>query len=160
MCRLQSAYGLLPATHCSNWYPLITTGTCFGGRSAAAGHFVSQDPNGCEGGDTNLYRYVKASPTTLTDPSGLQAIISYQHHLYVAFCKISIVAASVWTLLSAAHSASPLADGLSAAVAASATGAIMLCNGIYAGLGLFAAGTDVALNVIFGGIEYYLSQSW
>lgn len=32
--------------------------------------FISSDPLGFGGGDTNLYRYVSDSPTNLTDPSG------------------------------------------------------------------------------------------
>ena len=31
---------------------------------------MSQDPKGFAAGDTNLYRYVGNSPTTLTDPTG------------------------------------------------------------------------------------------
>lgn len=33
---------------------------------------ISKDPIGFEAGDANLYRYVGNTPTTLTDPSGLQ----------------------------------------------------------------------------------------
>lgn len=33
--------------------------------------FISEDPIGFEGGDTNLYRYVFNSPTNYTDPTGL-----------------------------------------------------------------------------------------
>jgi len=35
------------------------------------GRFISQDPIAFAGGDANLYRYVKNSPTTTTDPGGL-----------------------------------------------------------------------------------------
>ena len=36
------------------------------------GTFISKDPIGFKGGDTNLYRYVKNRPATLIDPFGLQ----------------------------------------------------------------------------------------
>jgi RHS repeat-associated protein len=36
------------------------------------GRFISQDPIGYAGEDTNLYRYVFNSPTNFTDPSGLK----------------------------------------------------------------------------------------
>jgi RHS repeat-associated protein len=39
--------------------------------STSSGRFISQDPIGFGGGDANLYRYVKNSPTNATDPSGL-----------------------------------------------------------------------------------------
>ncbi|MGA2616993.1 MAG: RHS repeat-associated core domain-containing protein [Thermoguttaceae bacterium] len=38
------------------------------------GEWLSQDPSGFAAGDTNLYRYVRNSPTNASDPSGL---ISY-----------------------------------------------------------------------------------
>jgi RHS repeat-associated protein len=38
---------------------------------AAIGRWVSSDPLGFEAGDSNLFRYVKNSPTTASDPSGL-----------------------------------------------------------------------------------------
>jgi RHS repeat-associated protein len=34
------------------------------------GRFISRDPIGFDGGDVNLYAYVKNNPTNLTDPSG------------------------------------------------------------------------------------------
>ena len=37
---------------------------------AVIGRFVSQDPMGFAAGDTNLYRYVGNSPTSIADPSG------------------------------------------------------------------------------------------
>ena len=36
------------------------------------GRFISRDPIGFEGSKWNLYEYVKAKPTVLTDPTGLQ----------------------------------------------------------------------------------------
>ena len=39
----------------------------------ANGRFVSQDPIGFEGGDTNLQRYVANNPLSFTDPSGNHA---------------------------------------------------------------------------------------
>jgi len=36
--------------------------------------FISQDPIGFSGGDTNLYAYAANSPTNLVDPSGKQAL--------------------------------------------------------------------------------------
>ena len=35
------------------------------------GGWISKDPTGFDAGDTNLYRYVRNSPTNATDPSGL-----------------------------------------------------------------------------------------
>ncbi len=37
----------------------------------AAGRWISEDPFGFAGGDSNLYRYVGNSPTNATDPTGL-----------------------------------------------------------------------------------------
>ncbi len=34
------------------------------------GRFITEDPIGFDGGDTNLYRYVGSSPTNATDPTG------------------------------------------------------------------------------------------
>ena len=36
----------------------------------STGRFLSEDPIGFRGGDTNLYRYVKNNPIRYTDPSG------------------------------------------------------------------------------------------
>ena len=44
------------------WYDSIT------------GRWLSQDPSGFGGGDTNLDCYVGNSPANATDPSGLQAV--------------------------------------------------------------------------------------
>jgi len=38
------------------------------------GRFLSEDPIGFDGGDANLYRYVRANPQNLVDPTGLDAI--------------------------------------------------------------------------------------
>ncbi len=43
--------------------------------SPAQQRFVSSDPLGFGGGDTNLYRYVNDSPTNFTDPSGLALLV-------------------------------------------------------------------------------------
>lgn len=49
--------------------PLI----CFGARNydPALGRFLTADPIGLNGGDTNLYMYVKNNPVNYYDPSGL-----------------------------------------------------------------------------------------
>ncbi len=39
---------------------------------ATIGRFFSADPIGLDGGDTNLYRYVKNAPANAIDPSGLE----------------------------------------------------------------------------------------
>jgi len=44
---------------------------------AALGRFISQDPIGFDGADSNLYRYVGNEPTNATDPTGLQALAEY-----------------------------------------------------------------------------------
>lgn len=41
--------------------------------SGTLGRFISEDPIGYAGGDSNLYAYVANSPTNATDPSGLCA---------------------------------------------------------------------------------------
>lgn len=41
------------------------------------GRFISEDPLGFGGQDTNLYRYVANNPINATDPSGLLAIVEY-----------------------------------------------------------------------------------
>lgn len=38
-----------------------------------SGRFMTPDPKGIEGGDTNLYRYVKNSPLMYSDPDGKQS---------------------------------------------------------------------------------------
>jgi RHS repeat-associated protein len=40
---------------------------------AKSGRFISEDPIGLRGGDTNYYAYVHNNPVRLTDPSGLQS---------------------------------------------------------------------------------------
>jgi RHS repeat-associated protein len=45
--------------------------------STATGQFLSNDPLGLNGGDTNVRRYVANNPVTLIDPSGLQAQLPY-----------------------------------------------------------------------------------
>src|SRR5262249_37473306 len=39
------------------------------------GRWISEDPIGFSGGDSNLYRYVTNEPTNTTDPSGLQRFV-------------------------------------------------------------------------------------
>jgi uncharacterized protein RhaS with RHS repeats len=41
---------------------------------AAIGRFLSEDPIGFAGGDSNIYRYVANSPLANTDPLGLDGI--------------------------------------------------------------------------------------
>ncbi len=43
------------------------------GRYLFDGRFISEDPSGFDGGDTNLYRYVGNNSVNLFDPEGLQA---------------------------------------------------------------------------------------
>ena len=40
-----------------------------------SGRFLSEDPIGFEGGDTNLYVYTKNNPVNLTDPTGLNPLL-------------------------------------------------------------------------------------
>ncbi|MEI7687860.1 MAG: RHS repeat-associated core domain-containing protein, partial [Planctomycetota bacterium] len=39
------------------------------------GRWISRDPMGFDAGDSNLYRYVRNSPTNFNDPSGYQAVV-------------------------------------------------------------------------------------
>lgn len=39
------------------------------------GRFVSKDPIGFDGGDVNLYAYVRNNPVNLKDPSGLSPAV-------------------------------------------------------------------------------------
>jgi RHS repeat-associated protein len=43
--------------------------------------FISEDPIGFLGGDTNLYAYVRNAPTTVTDPTGMLTIT---WHAYIS----------------------------------------------------------------------------
>ena len=47
--------------------------------------FLSRDPIGFEGGDANLYRYVRGKPLVATDPSGLFAVTCRAVHGYRGF---------------------------------------------------------------------------
>jgi RHS repeat-associated protein len=46
------------------------------------GRWLSQDPIGFEGGDTNLYRYVENGPTNATDPTGESLITAIPRGAY------------------------------------------------------------------------------
>jgi RHS repeat-associated protein len=46
-----------------------------------SGRFISEDPSGFDGGDANLYRYVKNSPYNGTDPAGLRQAGNPLDHL-------------------------------------------------------------------------------
>ncbi|MBI4619434.1 MAG: RHS repeat-associated core domain-containing protein [Desulfobacterales bacterium] len=48
------------------------------------GRFISEDPIGFEGGDTNLFAYVGNNPVTLIDPSGQLAFFWHEAITYVA----------------------------------------------------------------------------
>jgi RHS repeat-associated protein len=54
-----------------------TTGLQYNGHrwySGIIGRWLSEDPIGFSGGDTNLYRYVGNGPTNATDPNGLAPV--------------------------------------------------------------------------------------
>src|SRR5262245_33959199 len=44
--------------------------------------WTSRDPLGFDAGDSNLYRYVRNTAQTHSDPSGLDYIADYDHHIY------------------------------------------------------------------------------
>jgi RHS repeat-associated protein len=44
---------------------------------SGTGRWLSEDPIGFAGGDSNLYRYVGNSPTNATDPSGTVSVLIY-----------------------------------------------------------------------------------
>ena len=77
-------YGVATATGTASDNPFQFTGRENDGTGLLAyrnryynpawGRFVSEDPIGLQGGDVNLYRYVRNNPTALTDPSGLISI--------------------------------------------------------------------------------------
>lgn len=48
------------------------------------GRFLSEDPLGYDGGDSNLYRYAKNDPVNYTDPSGNVAASNYGFTLKIA----------------------------------------------------------------------------
>ncbi|MEO1005699.1 MAG: RHS repeat-associated core domain-containing protein, partial [Cyanobacteria bacterium J06638_38] len=56
------------------------------------GRFISLDPIGLEGGDTNLYRYVNNSPISITDPSGTYAFLYYLYPIVVNGVRIAATA--------------------------------------------------------------------
>jgi uncharacterized protein RhaS with RHS repeats len=53
------------------------------------GRFITQDPIGFDGADANLYRYVRDSPTNLTDPSGESAVSKLGKIIGKSFLKLS-----------------------------------------------------------------------
>jgi RHS repeat-associated protein len=53
--------------------------------SPKMGRFISQDPIGFGGGDSNLYRYVGNSSPNGTDPSGLQTIPEIENRLIAIY---------------------------------------------------------------------------
>jgi RHS repeat-associated protein len=57
---------------------------------AAMCRWISHDPLGFDAGDSNLYRYVKNSPTNATDPSGLQELTEDQLQLLAEFAESNV----------------------------------------------------------------------
>jgi RHS repeat-associated protein len=68
--------GFQPFGFAGGLYDPDTKLTLFGARSydAEVGRWLSKDPIGFNGGDTNLYGYVLNDPVNLVDPSGLYAL--------------------------------------------------------------------------------------
>ena len=62
-----------PMTACGTIRPAALTTTLRGGTNPANGVFISQDPIGFGGGQTNLSEYCGNSPTNAIDPSGLSS---------------------------------------------------------------------------------------
>ncbi|MFP5387622.1 MAG: RHS repeat domain-containing protein, partial [Bacteriovoracia bacterium] len=65
--------GIQPFGFAGGLYDPDTKLVKFGARdyNPETGRFISKDPIGFRGGDTNLYRYVRNDPVNLVDPSGL-----------------------------------------------------------------------------------------
>jgi uncharacterized protein RhaS with RHS repeats len=60
----------------------------------STGRFLSEDPIGFDGGDTNLYRYVSNNPVNYTDPSGNLSPAS------VTVCLIALGAGAAYDMTS------------------------------------------------------------
>jgi RHS repeat-associated protein len=94
-----------------------------------AGRFISPDPIGLNGGDTNLYRYVNNSPSNLIDAEGTFAVLAYPllfagaRPLLVAGARRALTKTNVARTLGSL-SANILLSGVGA-VAGAASGAVL-----------------------------------
>ncbi len=109
------------------------------------GRFISEDPVGLQGGDTNLYGYALNSPTVYTDPSG-----------NVVFVPV-LIAAGVGALIGAGTDAAIQGTLIATGVQSEFSWTSL---GVSAGLGtLGGGGTALARNTIVRGGSGFFSRA-
>jgi RHS repeat-associated protein len=107
------------------------------------GRFISEDPIGFNAGDTNLYRYVKNSPTNWTDPTGKFANVAAGAGFGALFGGLYALANDIE---SGQFGWNTFGNVLKGAAVGAVTGAV-----VASGVGLLAAGATAAFGTSVAG---------